>query len=69
MLVKIHKLNDKTLVTVCDEDLVGRVFEENNLILDLRRNFYEGEIRGEVETGDLMRNADQINIVGEKSIK
>ncbi len=69
MLVKIHKLNDKTLVAVCDEDLVGRIFEEKNLVLDLKRSFYEGEKKGDAEVGDLIRNADQINVVGKKSIK
>ncbi|MBI5065121.1 DUF424 family protein [Candidatus Woesearchaeota archaeon] len=69
MLVKIHKLNNRTLVAVCDEDLLGRAFEEKNAFLDIKRSFYEGEKRSEVEIGDLMRNADMINVVGNKSIK
>lgn len=32
-------------------------------------DFYKGERKSESETGDLMRNADHLNIVGEKSIK
>lgn len=69
MLVKTHKINEKTLVAVCDEDLVGRVFEENGLVLDVKRTFYDGEIKSEIEIGDLIRNADQVHLVGEKSIK
>lgn len=69
MLVKIHKLNNRTLVAVCDEDLLGRAFEEGDLFLDVKKSFYEGEKRSDVEIGDLMRNADIINVVGNKSIK
>lgn len=69
MLVKVHKLNEKTVVAVCDEDLLGRFFEEGELILDVKESFYNGEKKSDAEIGDLMRNADQINVVGEKSVK
>ncbi len=69
MLVKIHKLNNRTLVAVCDEDLLGRTFEEGETVLEIKKSFYEGEKKSDVEIGDLMRNADIINVVGNKSIK
>jgi len=69
MLVKIHKKNDKTIVAVCDDFLLGKVFEENGKQLDLSGDFYKGEHRDNTETGDLIRNADIVNLVGEESIK
>lgn len=68
MLVKIHKLNKQSIVAICDEELVGKIFEEGNLILDVKKSFYDGDKRSDVEIGDLMRNADQINVVGKRSV-
>lgn len=69
MIVKIHKRNNKTIVAVCDDNLLGKVFEENSKILDLNSSFYDGDKLTEIETGDLLRNADVFNLVGEKSIR
>lgn len=65
----MHKKNDKTLVAVCDDDLIGKKFEQGELQLDLTSDFYAGQKRDEKETGDLIRNADMVNLVGENAIK
>ena len=69
MLVKIHKADGKTIIALCDKELIGKKFEEGNQQLDLTGNFYNGEDKNSIEVGDLIRNADILNIVGEKSIK
>ncbi len=69
MIVKIHKRDGKTLVAVCDDSLLGKTFEENGKQIDLSGDFYKGDIRSNLETGDLIRNADMVNLVGEESIK
>jgi len=69
MLVKIHKRDDRTIVAVCDENLIGQKFEESGKQLDLTADFYQGEVRSALETGDLIRNADMVNLVGEESVK
>ncbi len=68
MLVKLHKKESRTIISVCDKELLGQLFEENGKQLDLRGDFYKGEERDVQEIGDLMRNADGINLVGDKSI-
>jgi len=60
---------DKTVVAVCDDDLLGKKFEEGELQLDLTSDFYKGEKMDEKDIGDLLRNADAVNLVGEKSVK
>jgi hypothetical protein len=42
MYVKIHKTENKDIVAVCDEDLLGKKFEEKELILDVSEEFYKG---------------------------
>ncbi|MBS3125711.1 DUF424 family protein, partial [Candidatus Woesearchaeota archaeon] len=69
LLVKIHKKDHRTIIAVCDNNLVGKLVQEKNRQLDLRGEFYKGEARSDEEIGDLMRNADGVNLVGPKSIK
>lgn len=69
MIVKIHKRNEKTIVAVCDDDLLGQVFEQDGAVLDLSSSFYAGDMVTEPEAGDLVRNADIVNLVGDKSVK
>ncbi len=69
MLVKIHKREGRTIVAVCDADLIGRKFAEGDRQLDLASDFYKGEEREEKEVGDLIRNADIVNLVGPEAVK
>jgi hypothetical protein len=69
MIVKIHKRDERTIVAVCDSDLVGRKFAEGERQLDLTSDFYKGEEKDEKETGDIIRNADIVNLVGPEAIK
>ena len=69
MIVKIHKKDNRTIAAVCDTDLMGQKFEEGDLQLDLSSDFYNGDEMNETEVGDLMRNSDGVNLVGENSIK
>jgi hypothetical protein len=70
MIVKVHTHNDgRILVAVADSALVGQRFEEGDLQLDLTSDFYKGEEKTTEETGDLLRNADLVNLVGEESVR
>ena len=69
MLVKVHKKENRTIISVCDKQLLGQLIEENGKQLDLRGEFYKGEERDVQEIGDLMRNANGINLVGKEAIE
>lgn len=68
MLVKIHKKENRTIIAVCDKDLIGKLLEENGKQLDLRGEFYKGEELTTEEIGDLVRNADGVNLVGQEAV-
>lgn len=68
MLVKVHRKEGRTLVAVCDEPLIGERLEEGDRQLDLRGDFFKGDLLTPGETGDLIRNADIVNLVGEESV-
>lgn len=71
MLVKITK-RYRNIVAVCDSNLIGKKFEEDNFQLDLTGNFFKGEETSEKETIKIMQDMSKedaiFNIVGEKSI-
>ena len=68
MLVKVHKKENRTIVAVCDKQLLGQLIEEDGKQLDLRGDFYKGEEKEAEEIGDLIRNADGVNLVGEEAV-
>lgn len=68
MLVKLHKKEHRTIVAVCDKQLIGQLLEENGKQLDLRSDFYKGDEKNAQEIGDLIRNANGVNLVGDEAI-
>lgn len=72
MFIKIHKAY-RQILAVCDDDLLGKRFEEGNKVLDVRENFFKGEKMGENELLKLMRDLVKsdvtFNIIGEKSVQ
>ena len=61
---------EKRIVAICDADLLGKVFEEGERVLDLQkyRSFYEGEMVTEKGVAELLEGAMSYNLVGKKSI-
>lgn len=68
MIIKVHKKGEKIVAAVCDSELFGKKFEEGRLQLDLASDFYKGDEEDGTTVGDMIRNADHINLVGEKSV-
>jgi len=60
----------RSIVALCDTELLGKTFSEGERVLDLKayRSFYEGRAISEIEAIELLRNAENVNIVGEKSV-
>ena len=69
MLVKIHSSDKRTIVSICDKDLIGKKIEDKDLQIDISGYFYKGKEISEKETLKIIENADSLNIVGEKSIR
>ena len=72
MYVKLHK-SYRTIVAVCDSDLIGKTFEEGIKQLEVRESFYKGEDLDYKKAIELMKKHSKddatFNIVGEKAIK
>ncbi len=57
------------VLAACDEDLVGKKFEDGELILDIKESFYRGEIVSGKELSEMLADYSNINLVGEQTIK
>ena len=54
---------------MCDKDLIGKTFEENELSLTVSENFYNGrEVSDKKELLKIIKNAPNMNIIGKESV-
>lgn len=67
--MKIYNLKGETLVAVCDSELVGKVFIEGNLKIEVKESFYGTEEFEEKEVVNALKKATIANITGEKAVK
>jgi len=72
MLIKIHN-SYRTVVAVCDSELLGKSFEKDKKLLDVKESFFNGEEKSEeVLVGlmqDLAKEDATFNIIGNKSVE
>lgn len=60
----------KSIVAVCDKELLGRKFEEGDRVLDLEANrgFYVGELCESGAVLNSLAGADSVNLVGPTAV-
>jgi uncharacterized protein len=72
MFVKIHS-SYRNVVAICDENLIGKKFEEGGKQLDVRESFYKGDIKSFEETLEIVKKQtiedSTFSIVGDESVK
>lgn len=72
MYIKIHK-SYRNVVSLCDENLINKRFEEGNRQLDLKEGFYKDKLINKEEAIKILQHQTRedatFNIVGEKSIQ
>lgn len=72
MFIKIHK-SYRTVVALCDKEILGRKFEEGKFQLNVRENFYKGEEITKEQAIRIMKQQAALdatfNIAGNKAIQ
>ncbi len=65
--------SQRDMVSVCDNDLIGKKFEEGKLQLDVRENFFLGEDVDDKKAVDIIKKMSKEDatfyIVGENSVR
>ena len=65
VLVKVHEAG---VLSLCDSNLIGKKFEENDIILNISERFYNGHAVADNDIIELIKEADNICIVGKKAV-
>ena len=66
--VHLTGYQENTMLNICDVDLVGKKISENNLQVDISKNYYGKEIVEKNEAENLLKNSSVINMVGKEII-
>ncbi len=67
IVVKFHK-GANIVVAICDKNLIGKTISDGLLEIAVSEYFYNGEEKSEQEVGVIMKNYDNLNIIGKESI-
>lgn len=57
------------MVAVCDKNIIGHVFKEGKLRIEIKESFYKGKIVSFEEAIDEIKKATIANIIGNGIIK
>lgn len=69
MLMKIHRSRETgDVVAVCDRELLNTTIRHENLAITITDTFYGTTPATENEVRDALRNAANVNIIGERSV-
>jgi hypothetical protein len=67
--IKIHSHQGEILVAACDEQLLGKSFEEGELQLQVHETFYDGFRANDKDLINHLSNSTIANLVGEYVVK
>lgn len=68
VFLRTFKTGTETLVAGCDVEVAGRTFQENDLCLEVKEDFYCGDCVTLDASGALLLKATILNLVGEKIV-
>lgn len=67
--IKEHSSPQGQVLAVADADLVGKVLKQGKIVFRVSEHFYKGELVEEAELKEKLSQAQNINLVGEKSFQ
>lgn len=74
MLYKNHVINEKHIIALCDDDLVGKTLKDERIEIFINPEFYAGETYNHKDVNDIkkiktmLENAFSINAIGHESV-
>ncbi len=63
------RYQDAVMIDICDFDLVGKRLEQNGLVIDLTREYYQQEVIELNSAKELLEKCDIANLVGDRIVK
>ena len=68
MYSKIHTVQNSVVLACCEKELVGKVLKEGEYYLEIEDNFYKDKLIDDKELSRLLKEADNISLLGEKPV-
>ncbi|MDP3990146.1 MAG: DUF424 family protein [archaeon] len=68
LIFKEHQSQHGPLYVVTDKDLLGKVFEEGKLQLDLTKKFFDGEEATKEELKKKLKYARHVHLTGKEAV-
>ncbi|KHO54885.1 MAG: DUF424 family protein [Candidatus Diapherotrites archaeon] len=69
MFAKVHKHSNGEVLACCDKELLGKTLQEGEITFEVRESFYKGFEISEEKLGELLKEAENANLVGEKVVR
>ena len=66
--LKIHQKLGRAVIAICDEDILGKTFEEGDLFFEVKEDFYKGEKITKEKAKAILTEADNFNIIGKEIV-
>lgn len=57
------------MVDICDLDLIGNKLEQNGLVINLTKEYYQQEVIEQPHAQELLQRCDIANLVGDKIVR
>lgn len=57
------------MVDICDLDLIGNRLEQNGLVIDLTKEYFQQQVIETSQAGELLERCAIANLVGERIVK
>jgi hypothetical protein len=67
--IKIYKKGTELMIGACDENLLGKKFEDGKFQIEVTKDFYGGEKISAEVLKKYLKDATIANLVGKKTIK
>ncbi len=67
--IKIYRQGSDVLLAACDENLIGKTFEEGKFQIEVKKDFYGGERVTPEILKKLLKDATIANLVGDETIR
>ena len=68
MYSKVYNIGNSVVLACCEKELLGKTIKEGNYFLEIKGEFYKDKLIDERELGKLLKEADNINLLGERPV-
>jgi len=67
--VKIRRWGQQVLLAACDADVLGKTFQDSDLVFEVKEEFYKGFKTSIEEAVSLIEKSTIVNLVGTRIVK